>query len=64
MGFVEEVLSNKEELLIKFLSLIEGKETKANICLDGIQFDVGGTKIKVHGNVEFTIVPGKVKKKK
>lgn len=64
MGFVEELMKNKEELLIKFLGMIEGKETKANICLDGIQFEVGGTKVKVHGNVEFTIVPGKQKGKK
>ncbi|MFH0956632.1 MAG: hypothetical protein V1813_02095 [Candidatus Aenigmatarchaeota archaeon] len=64
VGFVEEILKNKEELLIKFLSLVEGKETKANVCLDGIQFDVGGTKVRVEGNVEFTIVPLKGKKKK
>jgi hypothetical protein len=63
MGFIEEIVKNKEELLVKFLSIVEGKETSANVCLDGIQFDVGGTKVKVDGNVEFTVVPFKGKKK-
>ncbi len=63
MGFVEEIIKNKEELLVKFLSIIEGKETSANVCLDGIKFDVGGTQVKVNGNVEFTLIPFKGKKK-
>jgi hypothetical protein len=62
MGFIEEIVKNKEELLVKFLSIIEGKETSANVNLDGIQFDVGGTKVKVNGNVEFTVIPMKKKK--
>jgi hypothetical protein len=63
MGFIEELLKNKEELLVKFLSIMEGKETSANVCLDGIKFDVGGTQVKVDGNVEFTLIPDKKKKK-
>ena len=62
MGFVEELLKNKEELLVKFLSIVEGKETSANVSLDGIKFDVGGTVVKVDGNIEFTVVPPKKKK--
>ena len=61
MGFVEELLKNKEELLVKFLSIMEGKETSANVNLDGIKFDLGDTAIKVSGNVEFTVVPAKKK---
>jgi hypothetical protein len=61
MGFIEEILKNKEELLVKFLSIIEGKETSANVNLDGIKFDIGGTAVKVDGNVEFTVVPTKKK---
>lgn len=61
MGFIEEILKNKEELLVKFLSIMEGKETSASVNLDGIKFDVGGTAIKVNGNVEFTVVPSKKK---
>ena len=62
MGFIEELLKNKEELLVKFLSIMEGKETSANVSLDGIKFDIGGTKVKVEGNVEFTVLPNKKKK--
>lgn len=62
MGFVEELLKNKEELLVKFLSIVEGKETSANVSLDGIKFDVGGTEVKLDGNVQFTLVPPKKKK--
>ena len=62
MGFIEELLKNKEELLVKFLNIVEGKETSANVRLDGINFDVGGTKVKVDGNVVFTVVPPKKKK--
>jgi len=61
MGFIEEILKNKEELLVKFLSILEGKETSANVSLDGIKFDLGETAIKVSGNVEFTVVPQKKK---
>jgi len=65
MGVVEDMLKNKEELLIKFLSIIEGKETKANINLEGVEFKVGKTKIQLDGKIEFTVVPsfGKGKKK-
>jgi hypothetical protein len=61
MGFIEELLKNKEELLVKFLSIMEGKETSANVNLDGIKFDMGGTAVKVNGNVQFTVVPAKKK---
>lgn len=57
MGMIEEILKNKEELLIKFMSIVEGKETSANVNLDGVEFKVGKTKIQLNGNVEFTVVP-------
>jgi hypothetical protein len=63
MGMIEEVLKNKEELLTKFLSIVEGKETKANVSLDGIEFKVGNTAVQLNGNVEFTVVPSFGKKK-
>ncbi len=62
MGFIEELVKNKEELLVKFLSIVEGKETSANVNLDGIKFNLGGTEVKVNGNVELTLVPPKKKK--
>ena len=63
MGFIEELIKNKEELMIKFLGILEGKETKANVNLDGVRFMLGGSEVKLEGNVEFTVVPFKEKKK-
>ncbi len=63
MGFIEELLKNKEELLTKFLSIIEGKETKANVNLEGVEFKIGKTSVQLNGNVEFTVVPSFGKKK-
>jgi hypothetical protein len=63
MGIFEELVENKEELLVKFLSIIEGKETKANVKLDGVKFKVGKTSVELNGSIEFTVVPGGRKKK-
>ena len=63
MGFVEELLKNKEDLLLKFLSIMEGKETKANVDLNGVEFKVGKTKVQLSGSVQFTVIPSSRKKK-
>ena len=57
MGVLEEVLQNKEEILINFLKILEGKETKATVNLDGIEFKVGNSTVKMNGSVEFVFVP-------
>ena len=57
MGVFDEIVKNKEELFLKILQILEGKETKTKINLDGVEFNIGKSKIKVNGNVEFTIVP-------
>ena len=57
MGIVEEILKNKEELLIKFLEIMEGKESKAKVNLDGVEFTVGKSTVKLQGHVEFTFIP-------
>lgn len=62
MGVFEEIVKNKEELFIKILQILEGKETKTKVNLDGVEFNIGNSQIRVNGNVEFTIVPF-VKKK-
>jgi len=62
MGIVEEILKNKEEILIRFLQVMEGKEASAKVNLDGIEFKVGKSAIKLNGNVEFTFVPVRGKK--
>lgn len=62
MGVFEEIIKNKEELFVKILQILEGKETKTKINLDGVEFNIGNSKVSVNGNIEFTIVPF-VKKK-
>ncbi len=57
MGVIEELLKNKEEILIKLLEVMEGKEAKARVNLDGIELSVGKSSIKLNGEIEFTFVP-------
>lgn len=59
MGVVEELLKHKEEILIKFLEILEGKESKAKIDLNGIELKVGESVIKLDGSIEFTLIPVK-----
>jgi hypothetical protein len=53
----EEILKNKEELLLKVIEILEGKEAKAAINLDGVEFKVGKSKVELAGRVEFTFKP-------
>jgi hypothetical protein len=62
MGFKEEVMKNKEEVIIKILEVLQGKEATARIKLDGVKFNMGGVAIKLNGEVDFTFVPPKPKK--
>ncbi len=57
MGVLEEVMKNKEELLASLLKVLEGKETRTEVSLDGIEFKLGDSKVQVQGRVEFTFVP-------
>ncbi|RLJ04117.1 MAG: hypothetical protein DRP13_03995 [Candidatus Aenigmatarchaeota archaeon] len=61
MGITEEILKHKEELFLKFLKVLEGKETSATINLDGLNFMFGDVKIKVDGEIKLTLVPPKKK---
>ena len=63
MGIIEEIMKNKEEMIAKIISLVEGKETSARMNLDGLKFKVGETDVKIEGDVVFTVVPAKGKKK-
>ena len=54
---LEQILKNNEDLIIRFLEVLQGKETKATVNLDGISFQLGKTDVLVNGSVEFTIVP-------
>lgn len=57
MGVLEDMIKNKEDFLEKLLEILEGKETRTKINLDGLEFKIGTSKVKVSGNVEFIIVP-------
>ena len=57
MGVLEEILKNREELLIKLLEILEGRESRAKVNLDGVEFHVGKSLVRMKGNVEFAFVP-------
>ena len=57
MGVIEEVLKNKEEILIAFLKVLEGKEARAKVNLDGVKFNIGKSAVKMEGEIDFTFIP-------
>jgi len=57
MGVIEEVLKNKEEILVALLKVLEGKEARARVNLDGVKFNVGKSTVKMEGEIELTFVP-------
>ena len=57
MGVIEEVIKNKEEILVALLKVLEGKESRARVNLDGVKFNVGKSSVKMEGEIEFTFVP-------
>lgn len=63
MGVIEEILNNKEELIINFLKVVEGKETGVKVNLDGVKFKIGDSEVKLSGDVEFTFIPFKNRKR-
>jgi len=62
MGVLDDIIKDKEEFLEKLLEILEGKETRTKINLNGVEFKVGKSKVKVNGNIEFIIVPFENKK--
>jgi len=56
-SIIEEILNNKEDLIIGFLKVMEGKEAKAKFNLDGIEFRLGDTNVEVSGAVELKVIP-------
>jgi hypothetical protein len=59
MGMLEEIVKNKEEIVTKFLDVLGGKEATAKVDLDGVQFNLGNSKVRLEGQVRFTVVTGK-----
>jgi len=62
-GVVEEIIKNKEEIIEKVITLLEGKETNTSLNLDNIKFTIAkNIEVTVDGKINFTITP--IKKKK
>jgi hypothetical protein len=64
MSLLEELLKSKEDLLVKFVEILEGKEARARVNLDGVRFNIGKSIIKMNGTVEFIFVPVEEKGKR
>jgi len=60
---IKDIMKNKEDLLIKLLDVLEGREAKAAINLDGLEFMLGESKIRLGGKVEVSFLPYTKKKK-
>ena len=61
-GIIEEILKNKEELLVALFKVIEGKEARAKVNLNGVKFNIGKSSVKMEGTIELTLVPIEEKK--
>lgn len=61
MGILEEILSNKEEILVALVKALEGKEAGVKVSLDEVKFKIGNSEVKLEGGLEFSFVP--IKKK-
>ena len=57
MGIIEEVLKNKEEIVVALLKVLEGKEARARVNLDGVKFNIGRSSVKMEGEIDFTFIP-------
>ncbi len=57
MGVIEEIIKNKEEILVAFLKVLEGREARAKVNLDGVKFNIGKSAVRMEGAVEFTFIP-------
>ena len=62
MGMVEEILKNKEDLFIKLLEILQGKEASASIDLSDVSFKVGNSAVKLDGQIRITLIPKSGKK--
>lgn len=54
--------SQHQDFLEPVAKLLEGRKGKASLSLDGMQFHIGKSRIRVDGKVEVTFVP--IEKKK
>lgn len=60
---LEDILKDKEELINTMLKLLEGREARATLDLDGISFKLGKSTVAVNGKLQLTFIPvEKIKK--
>lgn len=57
MGVIEEIIKNKEDILVAFLKVLEGKEARAKVSLNGVKFKAGKSAVKMEGEIIFTFIP-------
>lgn len=62
-GMIEEILKNKEELIVALFKVLEGKEARARVKLDGVKFNIGKSAVRMEGSIEFTLIPVEERKK-
>ena len=56
-NLIEAISKNKEEILIKFLQILEGKEARGELDLGGLEFKIGEARVEVNGKITFAIKP-------
>ena len=64
MSIIQQLLENREEFILKVLDLIEGKEAKTRLNLNGVKLKFGKADVKLEGNIEISVMPVTKKKKK
>ena len=59
-----EPANEMEEFIMRILKFLEGKQTATKINLDGVELDIGDSKIKVDGKIDLQFTPIQKKKGK
>ncbi|MBI4173298.1 MAG: hypothetical protein HY519_01115 [Candidatus Aenigmarchaeota archaeon] len=59
-----DLIRDKEQLMNAVLKVLEGKEAKATLNLDGVHIHLGTSSVELNGKVQMTFIPGEPAKKK
>jgi hypothetical protein len=64
MGFLEDILKGREEMIISALKVLEGRKASVKVDLDGVQFEISrGIRARLSGQVRITVLPEKHRKR-
>lgn len=58
---VKTLVKTEEDLIMRVLDVIAGRETSAHVNLKGVRFMAGKTEVKLDGDITVAVTP--VKKK-